>query len=408
MAGTIHVLSRADYSENHLVSLPLEDLAPLGPSSLRFRSRILGLTTNNLTYARLGHLLGWWDIHPLPPNTPAPYNDASKYGRISAWGYAEIVESTVPEVAVGQTLFGYLPISTAITTVRIEVDKSIGNDQIVVLDEYRQHLWKVYNRYTVREPLAELEKCYNGFDLLGWDSLMLVLYQTSFCMNRYAFAWEPQNLIHPSGAGEWSAEDADLRNATVVILNASGKTGLAFAHALRRDRPGEHQPRKIVGVGSLASVDVIKKSGLYDAVVLNDEHEATIKDAGSGRVVLLEFGARGGAVGSWVGALQAANVLFTFIVIGGEVKPVHPDETTKSFSSMAGLTVVNASFLREKGIEVGGEKYFQEFDAAWDGFKNDVKGTELEWAEGLEAWKEGWDRLCRDEVRPNKGLVYKI
>ncbi|KAJ2967168.1 hypothetical protein NUW58_g10507 [Xylaria curta] len=90
---SIQVLDKKDYFKQALVSLPNALPYPaLAPSSLRLRTTVLSLTVNNFTYAALGTLLHWWDVHPLPASTPAPYNDSTQYGRISAWGYAEVLE----------------------------------------------------------------------------------------------------------------------------------------------------------------------------------------------------------------------------------------------------------------------------------------------------------------------------
>ncbi|KAJ4367996.1 hypothetical protein N0V83_006351 [Neocucurbitaria cava] len=418
----IHVLDKANYSKHRVVTLPNEPLPPLAPSSLRLRPRILGLTTNNLTYARLGHLMGWYDIYPLPANTPAPYTDSSTYGRISAWGYADIVESTVPEISPGQTVYGYLPISTGLETVRIEFAKEHNDgqqtikDEIIVLDEHRQHLWKIYNRYHVRPPLSTLEKTV-GLDSLGWDALMQGLFGTAYNLNTFGFAWEDDgNRIHPSGKGEWTASDTDLRNATVVILNASGKTGMSFAYSLRHLRPKEHQPTTIIGIGSAASVSAIEKSGFYDKTVLISDARATaadIEESGTtgttSRVVYVDFGGRVGASEAWKAALSSMpSVPFTLVTVGGEVEIQNPEKARKRLDSAASLNLVNASLLREKGIEAGGQKYFDEFYQAFEEFKTRVVGLQLRWGEGLSAWEMGWEAFVRDEVRADTGLVYRI
>ncbi|CAO2656155.1 Nn.00g049580.m01.CDS01 [Neocucurbitaria sp. VM-36] len=410
---TIHVLEKANYSRHRLVALPTESLPPLAPSSLRLRPKILSLTTNNLTYARLGHLMGWYDIYPLPANTPAPYNNSEVYGRISAWGYAEIIESTVPEITSGKTVYGYLPISTGVEDVRIEFAEHNGKpipDQIVVLDEHRQHLWKVYNRYQIRAPLSSLENR-EGKDSLGWDSLMQLPFATGYNLSTFAFAWEDRNRIHPSGTGGWSASDTDLCDATVVILNASGKTGMSFAYNLRHSRPTNQQPKTIIGIGSPASVSTIEQSGLYDKAVLNSDAETTASDiekAGTRRVVYLDFGGRVGANDAWKVALTSISVPFTLVTVGGEVEIQNPEKARARLANRDSLRLVNASLLREKGIEVGGEKYFDDFHKAFDEFKTRIVGMQLRWAEGMEEWEKGWDAFVRDEVRANTGLVYRI
>ena len=406
---TIHVLDKSDYSKHYLVNLPDETCSPLQPSSLRFRSRILGQTTNNLTYARMGQFMGWYDIYPLSSNTPAPYNNSEVYGRISAWGYAEILESTVSEIKPGQTIFGYFPISTGVEDIRVEYAEAQGqriNEQLIVLDEHRQHLWKIYNRLTLCAPLSEIEQN-PGIHALGYDSLMQSLFGTSYNMSTYVFAWDEANRTHPSGKGTWTAADADLTDAAVVVLNASGKTGMSFAWALRNARPAQHQPRTVIGVGSENSIATITSSGFYNGSVLNSATEATaasFKKAAVRRVVLINFGAREGAMQAWQAALEATSTPLTPVTVGGDVAV----QGQTAFSRP--VNIVNASLLRERGIELGGAEYFKVFETS---FRENIErggivGMRLEWGEGLEGWEKGWEAFCRDEVRPDQGLVFRL
>ncbi|KAF2176371.1 hypothetical protein K469DRAFT_645813 [Zopfia rhizophila CBS 207.26] len=407
---TIQILEKVDYSKQHIVSLPDASFSPLAPSSLRLQSKIIGLTTNNFSYARFGNLLGWWDIHTLPPNTPAPYNDASTYGRISAWGYAEIIESTVPDIPAGKSVYGYLPIGTLPVDVRVEFPGL--KSQVVVLNEHRQHLWKIYNRYEVCPPIAELEK-EKSRDFLGWDSLMQGLFGTSYNLNAHGFAWDDTNRLHPGGEGEWTAEDANLDDSAVILLSASGKTAMAFAHQLRHNRPKQHQPKAVIGVCSSKSKETTEKGGFYDHVLLYSESSAAKELVGRSsphRVLLIDFGAREGATETWNNILSSLSVPLTFVTVGGEVKPLTPEAATKRLEQMWKQIVVNASLLREKGIETGGDKYFEEFYRAFDDFKRDggIPGVTLKWENGMEAWGKAWDRLCRDEVAADTGLVFKL
>jgi hypothetical protein len=357
--------------------------------------------------------MGWYDIYPLPSNTPEPYSDSATYGRVSAWGYAQIVESTVPGITKGQSVYGYLPIGTGTEDVYIEHATHQGKrvkDQIIVLDEHRQHLWKIYNRYQVCAPLKELEDS-KGVDSLGWDALMQPLFNTAYNLSTYGFAWDEVNRIHPSGKGDWTAADADLRNATVVVLNASGKTGMSFAYNLRHARPKDHQPETIIGAGSPASLCTIDESGFFDKAVLNDDAETIASTITTRHVVLLDFGARPGANTSWRSALSAlSDASFSFITIGGEVAIQDPPEKMRArLADRATLNVVHASLLREKGIEVGGEAYFTAFHAALEDFKKSIGvAVKLKWGESLEDWEDGWEKLVRDEVRAGTGLVYRV
>lgn len=69
---TVQILDKKNYFQQTLVPFPNAlPYPPLGPSSLRLRTTVLSLTVNNFTYAALGTLLNWWDVHPLPKHAGA-------------------------------------------------------------------------------------------------------------------------------------------------------------------------------------------------------------------------------------------------------------------------------------------------------------------------------------------------
>ena len=215
------------------------------------------------------------------------------------------------------------------------------------------------------------------------------------------------------GEGAWSAEDASLTDALVVVLNGSGKTGMSFAYALRHARPRAHQPRGVVGVCSSKSQTLLEKCGFYDEVLLNDDAEKVkelVEKKRPSKVALLDFGARAGVLEAYTSALSSAGVPLARFFIGGDNSPAKPEDIMKARGQMGEGVQVNANVLREKGIEVGGERYFVDFDKAWEGFKAQgaVKGTQLAWGEGMEGWEKGWEALCKDEVRSDEGRVYRL
>ncbi|KAI4711967.1 hypothetical protein J4E89_003413 [Alternaria sp. Ai002NY15] len=371
--------------------------------------------------------MGWYDTYPLPSTTPPPYNYPTKYGRVAAWGYAEILESTVEGIEKGMSVYGYLPSSTEWEDVTVERardarDGSVIQDQIVVVDAHRQHLWKLYNRYRVCGPLPQSAGEMEERDQLGWVALMIGPFTVGYNLCHYVFAWQGdeedirKRRIHPTGNGEWSAEDADLGGATVVLLNASGKTASCFAYTLRNCRPVDHQPDRIIGVGSKASIDAIKRTGWCDTVALYDDFNDTfekVKVSGTKRTLLFDFGARPGANTHWRSVLSslAPNIPFTLVTVGGEVAPQDPEKAAQRLADRASLNIVNASLLQEKGIEVAGEQYVKDLYTAFEAFwarARDLGMLKLKWGEGLDDWDRGWELLCKDEVRADVGLVYSI
>ncbi|HRW39779.1 MAG TPA: DUF2855 family protein, partial [Aquihabitans sp.] len=61
-----------------------------------------GLSTNNVTFALTGDLLGYWRL--FPASEPG-------WGRVPAFGFADVIASRHPGVAEGERVFGYLPMS---------------------------------------------------------------------------------------------------------------------------------------------------------------------------------------------------------------------------------------------------------------------------------------------------------
>lgn len=424
----IQVLSRQNYEDQYLVPLPSAlPLPPLAPSSLRISTTIMSLTTNNLTYARYGHMLGWWDVHPLPPSIPASYSDPTAYGRISAWGYGTVLESTLsgPEasqIPVGTQLYGYLPTGTLPVDMLVEVSKDVPG-QFFEISKGRAHLMPIYNRYLFYPSAAAAEEK----ESQGINSLFQVLFETGYLMNRFVFAWDPEELVQPSqemgpasdGAPKWTIEDAQIGADTVVLLfAASGKTALAFAHQLKHARPTGSKPGMVVAVGSDSSRAFTEGTGLYDKILAYNADSTTdlaseLSLNAKSKIVICDFGSRDAAAKRWAEKLKQTYKNVMWLGVGGEVVPDSPEKTMEKFVAgmTSGMIQINASGLRTQAMKVSGEKkYFEEFLKEWTSFKKGggFRGLRLVWGEGMEAVGKGWEKLCKGEVGPDAGLVFNL
>ena len=423
----IQVLSKQSYEDQHIVPIPSAlPLAPLAPSSLRIGSTIISLTTNNFSYARIGHLLGWWDVHPLPPSIPAEYADPTAYGRISAWGYGTVLESTLSgpsasKIPVGTQMYGYLPIGTLPVDMQVEINASVPG-QFFEISKGRAHLMPVYNRYMFYPPAKTVEEK----ESQGVDALYQVLFETGYMMNRFVFAWDPKDLVQPSqemgpaseGLPKWTGEDAKIDAETVVLLfAASGKTALAFAHQLKNARPEGSKPALVVAIGSDASKAFTEGTGLYDKILTyNADSGGLAAELGlktNSKIIVCDFGSRDGAAGRWAQKLKQSHPNTMWIGVGGEVVADSPETTMQKFmASIGGSRIqVNASGMRTQGMEVLGEKeYFEKFLKEWKDFKKagGFKGLHLVWGEGMESVGKGWEKLYKGEVGPDEGLVFDL
>ncbi|KAI0414190.1 hypothetical protein F5X98DRAFT_378084 [Xylaria grammica] len=420
---TVQILDKENYFSQALVPLPNAlPYAPLPPSSLRLRTSVLSLTVNNFTYAALGTVLKWWDVHPLPPSTPAPYNDSAKYGRISAWGYAEVLDSTVPSIPAGSHVWGYVPLGTLPEDLSVKLHPEIS-DQIFVTSAHRQHVMPIYNRYFVYLPSTprgrEIAQKTAG---VAYDAALRVMHATAFLMASFVFSADAARVVAPGpgpddpASSAWSAQDADLAGATVLIFAPGSKAAVIFAALLRGRKESEGRPRRIIGVSSEASRAFVQGTGIYDDVLLTTADPATgldIAGANAGRVVVFDFGGRAGVGPRWATSLAQRHADLLFVGVGSGL--LDPSAVGAVLAQAAvqppyRAVRVNADDMRRRAMkQVGEEKYWGQEAQSWEGFRRDgVKGFGVAWGSGMEDVIKGWDRLANGEVLPSEGLVYKL
>ncbi|KAK5652100.1 hypothetical protein OQA88_10878 [Cercophora sp. LCS_1] len=416
--ATIQVISQADFTKQDIAQLTsAEALPPLPPSSVRIRTRLISLTTNNLSYAKLGGFrfpgLTWWDVWPTPSNLPAPLNDESKYCRISAWGSSEVVESNIDSLPVGTHLFGYQPIGTEAEI--LELKQAGVEGHWIEVTKRRESLLPIYNRYVAypNDGSATEEERISR----GWDSLMKLLFETSYSLNSFGFSEIPDNVINPSGYGAWSAEDASLKDAVVVLLAPSGKTGLAFAYQLQHRGSG-NRAKKVVAVGSANSRAFTTQTGFFDDVIhYDDVDKADVLDklleGTPEKVVLVNFGARGDAADKWAEALRPKTKRLQVVLVGGDIMGGFGASDLQALAAdpTSGVVQANAGGLRESAIKkLGEEVFFGAVDESWNAFKaaGGVPGLKFIWGKNLADVKAGWDGLVSGEHGPDVGLLYEL
>ncbi|KKZ59013.1 hypothetical protein EMCG_00878 [[Emmonsia] crescens] len=421
---TIQVLCKQDFTQQHIVPLPdAEPLPPLSPSSVRVKTYIFSLTANNISYAKAGHLFGWWDVHPLPPSTPEQFQDAGKYGRISAWGFGAVEESNRDDLPIGSLVYGYLPIGTLPVDLALSPSTTVAG-QFHEISPSRAKQFPVYNEYLTFSPT---QASLLSDERLGWDALLRIPCAVSHRLNRYVFAWDEAHLappstlkLGPSPLPPWTMEQADMADAVVVILAASGKNAVTFARQLKFARPAGSQPRKIIAVTSQKSKAFVETTGFYDPVCLYDdvESEATLDavtstlDKGT-KVIVCDFGARGSVFRAWVTALKPSVRTILPIGIGSEPKVTTSEQFREDMAgNMAlGRVQVNASdVFAEAAKKVGKKEFEEEFLKSWGEFLDAgaVPGLKVEVGQGMDAVAKGWDRLCSGDVGSEAGLVFKI
>ena len=339
-----------------------------------------------------------------------------------------MIESNVSGVDVGTQVYGYLPIGTLPVDWEIRLAPNVPG-QILEISKQRAGLMAVYNRYMIYPPAIGEEAKAKEKQSQGYDSVFQVLFETSYLMNRFVFAWDPKDLVFPSGemgnisdaARSWTLEDATIGDdTTVLVFAASGKTALAFGYELKHGRPAGNTARSLVAIGSDASKAFTEGTGLFDKVL---SYDADSKDLGvelgldaKSKIVIVEFGARGGAPDRWASKLRQSYSNVVQLRVGGEVVADSPEKTTEKFmmnmQKFGHLkTQVNASGMRTDAMKKLGEKrYFEEFLKEWNACKEAgvVKGFHLVWEQGMDELAKCWEKLYKGEFGPDEGFLFVL
>ncbi|MGZ4681547.1 MAG: DUF2855 family protein [Acidimicrobiales bacterium] len=226
-------VDRADCGRTRLVETSLE---PLTDDQVRLRVDRFALTANNVTYAVLGDMLGYWDF--FPTGDPA-------WGRVPAMGWAEVVESTHPDVATGGRYYGWFPMARfADLTVSPTADglRDDGAHRLAHAPVYRSYV------ETGHDPMYPAVAPDRLGDAEDRHALLRGLFLTAFLADCF-FADQ----------GYFGADAA-------VVLSASSKTAVGFAQ-----RASERGLGAVVGVTSAGNADFVRSLGWYTDVVSYDD-----------------------------------------------------------------------------------------------------------------------------------------
>jgi hypothetical protein len=209
------------------------------PGQARLHVDAFALTSNNITYAVFGDAMRYWDF--FPPSPVGAGGDRISWGRVPVWGFADVVESAVVELAVGARVYGYLAMSNELVVTPGRFDDRGFSD----VAAHRSAMAGAYNRYVLcdADPIYDTER--ESHQMVLWP-----LFFTSFMIDDVL-------------------DDAGQLDGAVVISSASSKTAIGAAFLLAR-RPGV----EVVGLTSARNAQFVRELGCYQHVVTYDALDA--------------------------------------------------------------------------------------------------------------------------------------
>lgn len=217
-------VDRHDLRRSRLVDDAVPE--PDGDGEVVLRLDRYALTANNVSYAVSGELIGYWRFFPT----------AEPWIRVPVMGHAEVVASSHPEIPVGRWVFGFFPMGTHLRVAAAPSASGFADRSAHRADEPG-----VYRSFLGVDPPLDTDAADRSLLLRG-------LFLTSYL------------------ADDFLGEQGYLGATQVVVVSASSKTALAFAHQVRQ-RSG----LGVVGVTSPSNTVFCAGTGLYDQVLSYDD-----------------------------------------------------------------------------------------------------------------------------------------
>jgi hypothetical protein len=200
------------------------ELAELAPGEALLAIDRLAVTANNVTYAAFGDVpqLRYWSFFPT---------GAEGWGHMPAWGFANVVASTVQGLEVGERFYGYWPIASHWTVQPVRVSERGFYDGT----PHRLELTSAYNHYQRTRTDAAYRE-----DAEDYQALLRPLFITSFML------------------ADFLEDNGFFGAKQIVASSASSKTAYGTMYCLQQQRE-----IALVGLTSPGNKGFVEGLGCY-------------------------------------------------------------------------------------------------------------------------------------------------
>jgi len=357
MASTVWVKKTA------LAETQIHDEAPpaLGDGEVRLKVESFSVTANNITYAVIGDMFGYWNFFPAEGD----------WGIVPMWGHAVVEESRHPDIVTGERVYGYLPMGTHLDVLPAKISNSGFTDMAA----HRQPMSPIYNQYSrlnadpEHDPAKEAERMLFG-----------PLFKTGFlieAMFRREAWFGAQNLI---------------------MTSASSKTSMGLASVAKDLSPAVER----IGLTSAGNVGFVLGTGLYDQVLAYDNLTSLSKqpsvsvDSAWNRNLLRGIHDTLGEHLKYSCLVGATHVDARGLGGGGDLPGPKP---VLFFAPDHAVATVK---------ELGPKGFGEAVGASWRSFLGTVDGVvEIDEREGLQNAVDAFVETLQGKADPQKGIVIR-
>lgn len=350
-------------NRTRIVHGPLPDLQP-GEALLKIDR--LAVTTNNITYAAFGEVphLRYWHFFPT---------GAEGFFHMPAWGFADVVASTVEGVAVGERFYGFWPIASHVVMQPVRISERGFYDGM----PHRLELTSAYNQY----QRTRTDAAYRAQDE-NYQALLRPLFITSFMLADFL-------------------EDNRCFGATqIVVSSASSKTAYGTVFCL------QHLPGiDVIGVTSKANQGFVdglgcyRRSVGYDEIATLDASRPTVYVDFSGDAALRERVHR-----------HFGSALVHSCYAGSAQSHEHLSQDTQALPGPKPQPYFAPYQIKKRNADWGPAEVTRRFNEAQLAFIRRVSDAARPWMlvkehRGFEAAQQLVEALCAGRIDPKEGHV---
>jgi Protein of unknown function (DUF2855) len=325
-----------------------------GPGEVLFRVERFGVSANNVTYARLGDTLGYWDIFPA----------GRGWGQIPVWGYLRAVASHRGEVAAGRRAFGLAPMATHVM-LRPGRGEAGGFRNTSI---HRAAVSGVYSSYFWAEG--------DHPDRRIGDALAVLrpLFWLSFTVDNHL-------------------AESDALTSGVVITSASSKAAIGLGYLLRR------RGMAAIGLTSSQHAGFVEGTSAYDRVVAYDQLDA-LAALGGPRPVLVDVAGRH-ALREQIGRRMAGRLMS--VVVAGLT---HRDGNSAPDGGNALFSAPQR--IRDLSRRWGWPVLSQRFTRALNEFAESATWLTIETARGIDGAAHVYQQILGNSSPPATGHIVDL
>ena len=352
--------------KDRLAQTRLQEAAdlPLAGGTVRARVDSFALTSNNITYAAFGDTMNYWQFFPTAEDG---------WGIVPVWGFATVVQSLHPGVAVGERLYGYWPMADHAVLQPARLSPAGFRDAAA----HRSALHAVYNQY-----LRCSADPFYSVDNEDAQALLRPLFVTSWLID------------------DFLADNGFFGADTLLLSSASSKTAYGTAFQLAQ-RPG----LSVVGLTSARNKAFCERLGCYTKVLTYDDLHPIGLDTAA---VYIDFA--GNAALRRTIHSRFANLKYSCSIGGTHVEQLGGG---KDLAGPRPVLFFAPAQVKKRNADWGPEALGERLVAAWRGFHAKVADPQAPWLvavhhDGPAAVQSAYAEVLAGQGDPSRGHILSL